>query len=141
MQESKHKWTVQRAHHTNIDLWEHKNLQSTSSCSYLHNVTIGGQSAVSQAVMMQGMLQLIKRERSLALWDCRITPALSRGQSAEVMHASSYSYNALVWLWTGGCYTCWREGSKHPSLWSPIVRFLKHDIEPDCQSKPELILL
>lgn len=81
---------------------EHKNLQSMTPCSYQYNVTEGAQSAVSRAVMMLGMLPLIKRERSLALWDCRISPALFGGQSAEVMHASSCSYNALVWLWTGG---------------------------------------
>lgn len=76
-----------------------------------------------------------------------VSSSARRGRRAEVMHALSFSHNAADWLRAGDVLRAAEGGGGGGEkralfpLISTIVPYLKHDIEPDCQSKPKQILL
>lgn len=110
--------------------------------SYLLNVSAITQPVISQTVMMQGMQPPAEGGVwALTMWDCRMSRA---HREANALRSCSLRVSAIM-HWTDyeqGMFLVLKGGKTTlVSLISAIVPYLRHDIKPNCQSKPKQILL
>lgn len=88
-----------------------------------------------------GMQPPAKREEVLTMWDCRMSRA---PQEAKTLRSCTLWVSVII-VWTDyeqGMFLVLKGGKTTLfSLISVTVPYLKHDIKPDCQSKPKQILL
>lgn len=109
--------------------------------SYQLNVTAITQPVISQTVMMQGTQPPAKREGALTMRNCRMSRAY---READALRSCTL-WVSVIMYWTDyeqGMFLVLKGGKTTLfSLISAIVPYLKHDIRPDCQSKPKQILL
>lgn len=112
---------------------------SSLPISYLLNVTAITKPVISRTLMMQGMQPPAKGKRALKMWNCRMSRAYREANALRsctlwvsvIMHWTDYE-QGMFFVLKGGKTTLF-------PLISAIVPYLKHDIKPDCQSKPKQI--